>query len=263
MRILFIGDVVGEPGCSMLQSSLPNLRTTYQPDVIIVNGENSASDGRGITPSIVQDIIGQGVHLITSGNHIWAKKEIVDFFRAGTKHLLRPANYPGDCPGSGVAIIPLPDGRKLGVMNLMGRVFMHDHLDCPFRAAASLLTYIRTQTPYVFVDFHAETTSEKYALAYYLDGKVSAVVGTHTHVQTADEQILPHGTAYITDVGMGGARHSSLGMKSDIIIQKFISQMPVRFSVEQSKPWILSAVCIELLPSGLAQKITRILIQQS
>jgi len=262
MRIIFIGDVVGEPGVAMLMQSLQQLRESYKPDVILVNGENAASDGRGITPPLVRQFIDGGIALITSGNHIWAKKEIVDYLASGAKDLLRPANFPGECPGSGVGIVTLPDGKKLGVLNVMGRVFMHDQLDCPFRTASSALTYLRNVTPYIFVDFHAETTSEKAALAYYLDGKVSAVVGTHTHVQTADERILPNGTAYITDVGMVGALHSSLGMKSEIIIKRFLSQMPMRFAVEQQKPWILCAVFIEIDQSGKAVKIQRIKLEQ-
>jgi metallophosphoesterase (TIGR00282 family) len=261
MRIIFIGDIVGEPGIAMLTRSLPGLREAYRPDVILVNGENAASDGRGITPDIVRQLMQLGISLITSGNHIWAKKEIVDYLAGGSKDLLRPANFPGDCPGSGVGIVTLADGRKLGVINLMGRVFMHDQLDCPFRAASSALTYLRSVTPYIFVDMHAETTAEKRALATYLDGKVSAVVGTHTHVQTADERILPGGTAYMTDVGMGGALNSSLGMKVEPIIKRFLSQMPVRFMVEQAEPWILSAVFIELESSGKAVKIERICVK--
>lgn len=259
MKILFVGDLVGEPGLSLFQKHHAQLKEKYKLDATLVNGENVAPDGRGITPALATSLFEQGASLITTGNHIWAKKEIVDYI--GTeKRLLRPANFPGDCPGSGVGFASI-NGTKLAVINLMGRVFMHDHLDCPFRTVQSLLTYVQAQTRCILVDFHAETTSEKAALGYFLDGKVSAVVGTHTHVQTADERILPGGTAFITDVGMGGALNSSLGTKKEPVIKRFVTQMPTRFSVETEGPMVLSAVIITIdETTGRATAIERLRI---
>lgn len=258
MRILFIGDIVGEPGRAIVRQNLPILRE--QVDVVIVNGENSANDGRGITPAIADEFFSQKVHMITTGNHVWAKKEIQDYI-ARERRLLRPANFPGECPGVGVGIVVLPDGRKLGVVNVMGRVFMRDLLACPFRTAEAAVMFLKNHTNHIFVDIHAETTAEKCSLASFLDGKVSAVVGTHTHVPTADERILPKGTAFITDVGMCGAVNSSLGMKANLIIEHMLTQMPVRFAVETDGPMQLCAVIIDLDPDSFrARSIERILV---
>jgi metallophosphoesterase (TIGR00282 family) len=243
MKILFIGDVVGDPGRAILAQQLPSLRALA--DIVIVNGENSVSDGRGITPKIADDFFAQGIHIVTTGNHIWGKKEIQEYLR-NNKRLLRPANFPGECPGVGVGVVVLPDGRKLGVINVMGRVFMREHLACPFRTTEAAVLFLKNHTQHIFVDFHAETTSEKCALANFLDGKVSAVVGTHTHVPTADERILPGGTAFITDVGMCGAVNSIIGMKKSTIIEHLITQMPTRFAVETEGPLQLCGVLIEL-----------------
>lgn len=256
-RILFIGDVVGEGGCRMVQKHLPSLRQQHAIDVVIVNGENSAHDGRGITPSIMKMFTELGVAVVTSGNHIWGKKEILSYFDQH-KNLLRPANFPMGCPGSGVTIIKWGN-VDLGIIHLQGRVFMRELLGCPFRALDSALTYVQAHTKNIFVDVHAETTAEKMGLAYYADGRVSAMVGTHTHVPTADERILPLGTAYITDVGMVGALNSMIGMKKEPIIEHMITQMPTKFVVDSNPPFVLNSVVIEIdTITGKAIKIRRI-----
>lgn len=258
LRILFIGDVVGAPGRAMLQKHINELRQKYQIDATIANGENSA-DGRGITPRIMDYFKHLKVDIVTSGNHIWDKKDIVPYFQTH-KDLLRPANYPSECPGTGVAIFQVK-GYAVAIINVQGRVFMKEHLDCPFKTVASLLTYVRDKTNIIFVDLHAETTAEKACMAYYFDGKISGIVGTHTHVQTADERVLPGGTAFITDLGMVGALDSSLGMKTDSIIHHFISQMPTRFVVERQGPMLLNGAVIEVdTATGLATQIERIRI---
>lgn len=262
MKILFFGDLVGDPGRAFFAQQLPLLRQRYNPDIIMVNGENSAPDGRGITPPLMEWFLEQGVALVTTGNHVWAKREINEYI-ARSKQLLRPANFPSACPGSGVGMVSLADGRKLGVVNLLGRVFMRDLVDCPIKTLQSALSYLKAYTPLVFVDIHAETSAEKAAIANYFDGSVSAVVGTHTHVPTADERILPGGTAFITDVGMGGAIDSMIGMKKEIVIQQFITQMPAKYMVATVGPMQLCAVLITLdQESGAARTIERIHVKQ-
>jgi 2',3'-cyclic-nucleotide 2'-phosphodiesterase len=225
---------------------------------VVVNGENCA-DGRGITPRNMEYFKHLKVDVVTSGNHIWDKKDIYPYF-ATNRDLLRPANFPSECPGVGVTIVDIK-GYAVAVINVQGRVFMKEHLDCPFKAVDSLLTYLRDKTKTIFIDFHAETTAEKASLAYYLDGRISGLVGTHTHVQTADERVLPQGTAFITDLGMVGALNSSLGMKFDSIIKHFITQMPTRFVVEDVGPFLLSGAWIEVDTStGKALKIERVRI---
>jgi len=256
IRILFLGDIVGAPGRAIFQKHIDTLKTKHSIDSVMVNGENSAQ-GRGITSRIVRFFRHNGVDVITSGNHIWRYKEIYEYLRQHTD-LLRPANYPSRCPGVGVTTF-VCKGFTVGVMNIQGQVFMHDHVSNPFYEADSILTYLKDKTKCILLDFHAEASSEKIALATYLDGRVSAVVGTHTHVQTADERILPKGTAYITDVGMSGAIHSSIGMKSGPIIQKFLTQMPVKFEVEKSGPLFMSGVIIEIdVMTGKSRSIERI-----
>lgn len=261
MNVLFVGDIVGIPGQRMLQKHLDRLVKEHAIDVVLVNGENSAPDGRGITPTIVQFLKELGVDLVTTGNHIWAKKEIIPYI-ATHKDILRPINFPNGCPGVGATIISSKSGKGLlGVINVQGRIFMRDLVGCPFRAVESVLSYVKAQTNCIFIDMHSEATSEKMGIAYYFDGKVSAVVGTHTHVQTADERVLPQGTAYITDVGMGGSLNSMIGMKADIIIKNMLTQMPVKFAVETQGPFVLSAVVVKInTATGLAQSIKRIYI---
>ena len=259
LKVLFLGDIVGVTGCAMFQKHIDWLRQEYQVDALIVNGENS-SDGHGITSRIVRFFKHNHVNVITSGNHVWHNKEIYPYL-AQHDDLLRPANYPSDLPGTGVTTFALHDSL-IAIINLQGRVFMREHLACPFRTAETLLTFLRDKTKVIFIDFHAEATSEKRALGYFLDGKISGLVGTHTHIQTADEQILPNGTAYITDLGMAGSLNSLLGMKSDPIIRRFLTQVPVRFSVETSSPVILTGALIEVdTQTGSAIDIKRIILR--
>ena len=258
IRALFLGDLVGEPGRIIFKKHIVALRKKHNIDALIVNGENSAH-GRGITPKIVEFFKQHGVDVITSGNHIWQRQEIIPYL-SSNRDLLRPANFPGGNPGVGVTTF-MCKGFEIAVVNLQGRIFMREHIDCPFRVAESILTYLKHKTNIVFVDFHAEATSEKMGLAYFLDGKVSGVFGTHTHIQTADERILPGGTAYITDLGMAGALNSMIGMKKEPIIQNFLTQMPVRFAVDQDWPLVMSGVCVEVdTKTGKATHIERIRI---
>lgn len=257
IRVLLIGDVMGSPGRTMFQKHIDHLRKIHKIDAVIVNGENSDARGRGITSRIVKFFRHNGADVVTSGNHIWANKEIYSYLDENSD-LLRPANYSSSAPGVGVTMFNCK-GYVIGVINLIGRIFMKDHVDCPFRTAESLLTYLKGKTHIIFVDMHAETTSEKIGLGYFLDGKVSGVVGTHTHVQTADERILPKGTAFITDLGMTGSLNSMIGMKKEPIIQHFLTQMPVRFTVEETSPVIMTGVWIEVdADTGKALAIERI-----
>ena len=225
MLILCIGDVVGTNGCEFLRRHLPALKRTKGIDVVIANGENSA-DGNGITPTSADHLFDSGVDVITTGNHTYRRREVYDYLD-DTEAVLRPANFPLEAPGHGITVLDM--GRyQIAVINLMGAVYLEEHLACPFRTLDALL-----KTPGLpkicLVDFHAEATGEKRALGYYADGRVSAVFGTHTHVQTADETVLPRGTGYITDVGMTGVIESVLGVKPEIVIKKQLSKMPVRF----------------------------------
>jgi metallophosphoesterase (TIGR00282 family) len=226
MRIFFIGDVVGRPGRDALKNHLANILEERKIDLCIANAENSAS-GNGITPRLVEELLGLQIDILTSGNHIWDKKEVLGYFEHQPR-LLRPANYPPTAPGSGLFVGKTRGEVPFAVVNLQGRVFM-PAIDCPFRTAETLLQGLSPDIKVVFVDFHAEATAEKQAFGWYFDGKVSAIVGTHTHVVTADEQILPKGTAYITDVGMTGPHDSIIGVNKDSILPKFISQLPTRF----------------------------------
>jgi len=226
MRIFFIGDVVGRPGRDALKNHLANILEEREIDLCIANAENSAS-GNGITPRLVEELLGLQIDILTSGNHIWDKKEVLGYFEHQPR-LLRPANYPPTAPGRGLFVGKTRGELPFAVVNLQGRVFM-PAIDCPFRTAETLLQELSPDIKVVFVDFHAEATAEKQAFGWYFDGKVSAIVGTHTHVVTADEQILPKGTAYITDVGMTGPHDSIIGVNKDSILPKFISQLPTRF----------------------------------
>jgi metallophosphoesterase (TIGR00282 family) len=228
VKILFIGDIIGKPGRQALSRELDRLVDRHAVDLVIANGENAAG-GFGLTEEVARDLFKLGVDAITSGNHIWDKKDAFDFIRR-EERLMRPANYPEGAPGHGSAVFTTAGGIKIAVLNLEGRVFMNN-LECPFRTADREVARLKKETPVVFVDFHAEATSEKVSLGWYLDGQVSAVVGTHTHVQTADERILPGGTAYITDAGMTGAFDSVIGIRKEEAIAKFLTQLPVKFEV--------------------------------
>ena len=253
LGVLFIGDIICRPGLNAVRRFLPGLLAKYAPAFVVANGENAAG-GVGITEDIGRDLFGL-VDVLTSGNHIWDKKEALGYLDREPR-LVRPANYPPMNPGRGAYVATDAKGRKLAVLNLQGRVFM-EALDCPFRTADEYVARLRAETPAVLVDLHAEATSEKQALGWHLDGRVSAVVGTHTHVPTADERILPGGTAYITDVGMAGARDSVIGIQREQAIQKFLTGRPHRF--EPAKGGLfLSAVFIAIDPeSGRALSIAR------
>jgi hypothetical protein len=228
MRILFIGDIVGSPGRQIVRDRLADLVAQRQIDLVIANGENSAS-GFGITPRLAEELLGLGIDVLTGGNHSWDRKEIVEFMPHEPR-LLRPANFPDGNVGSGLYVGTAKNGVKFAVLNLQGRVFMTP-LDDPFRKADTELAKVPADVAFVFVDMHAETTSEKIAMGWYLDGRVTAVVGTHTHVTTADEHVLPGGTAFITDVGMSGPHGGVIGMDRAGIIKKFLDGLPARFEV--------------------------------
>ncbi|MDP4524090.1 2',3'-cyclic-nucleotide 2'-phosphodiesterase [Bacillus subtilis] len=256
MRILFIGDVVGSPGRDMVKEYVPKLKTKYKPHFTIINGENAAH-GKGLTEKIYHSLIQSGADAITMGNHTWDKKEIFDFID-DVPNLVRPANFPEGTPGKGITYVKA-NGKELAVINLQGRTFLPP-LDDPFLKADELIAEATKRTPYIFIDFHAEATSEKLALGWYTDGRASAVVGTHTHVQTADNRILPKGTAYITDVGMTGPYDGILGMDRETIIKRFKTNLPVRFTVAEGKT-TLSGVVIDIDDqTKKAVKIERILI---
>ena len=262
LRVLLIGDIVGVPGRAMFQKHIKQIKADYSIDAVIVNGENCSSDGRGITPRIMKFFKHIGVDIVTSGNHIFQKRDIYPYL-AEHRDLLRPINFPSACPGSGVTTFTV-GAHTIGVMNIQGRVFMRELVGCPFRAAESALTYLKSRTNIILVDMHAETTSEKTGLAWFLDGKVSAVVGTHTHVQTADERIFPQGTAFISDLGMTGALHSMIGMKKEAILHNMLTQMPVKFEVETNGPMILCGVWIEIdTQTGKALRIERVRVVDS
>jgi 2',3'-cyclic-nucleotide 2'-phosphodiesterase len=259
MNILFVGDVVGSPGRDMVKEYLPKLKDKYRPQVTIINGENAAG-GKGITEKIYRGFLEAGAQAVTLGNHTWDNREIFEFIESA-KYLIRPANFPDNNPGKGIVYLKV-NTDEVAVINLQGRTFLQPS-DCPFKKADELIEEARQRTPFIFVDFHAEATSEKQAMGWYLDGKVSSVVGTHTHVQTADNRILPGGTAFITDVGMTGPYDGILGVEKEAVLKRFITNLPVRFEVPKEGRDQLSAVFIELdRKTGLAKKIERILINE-
>jgi len=257
LKLLFLGDVFGKPGRQAVQRLVPRLIAREKLDVVVANAENAAS-GLGVTPENAQELLAAEVDLLTSGNHIWAKREIVPYLEAPGSKQLRPANYPRGSPGRGRAVVETPDGRRLGVVNLEGRVFMRN-LDDPFRAAEEEIRLLKADgVSCILVDMHCEATSEKTALAHYLDGKVSAVIGTHTHVQTADERLLPGGTAFISDAGMCGPRDSVIGVRKELVLERFLTQRPVAFEPAKKDVWI-NAVLIEIDDaSGKAKSIVRV-----
>lgn len=241
MHILFIGDIFGSPGRRIVADHLQDIIETNQIDIAIANGENAAG-GFGITPAIAEDLFAMGLDVITSGNHVWDKRELYDYLNRQPR-LLRPANYP-DAPGRGMVVCQARNGVECAVMNLQGRVYM-PNTDCPFREADKILASLDPSIKVKFVDFHAEVTSEKIAMGWYLDGRVSAVVGTHTHVPTADTRILPGGTAYQTDCGMTGPYDSVIGVQTDIILQRFLTALPVRMEPARQNPE-LHAVIVDV-----------------
>ena len=256
MRILFFGDIFGRPGREALKLILPKLRKKYEADFIIANGENAAH-GRGITEKSLKEILEAGVDLITTGDHAFEQKGSLEVFSQKELPILRPANFPKELPGSGWKIFEVRT-KKILVINLLGRDFMKYRLDDPFRQAQEIIEDNKEETKNIIIDFHTEATSEKKALALYLDGKISAVLGTHTHVQTADEQILPKGTAYITDVGMVGPHNSIIGAREEEVMKRFLKQLPSAIEPAEG-PVEVSGVFLEINDkTGLAKKIERI-----
>jgi metallophosphoesterase (TIGR00282 family) len=228
MKILFVGDIVGKAGRQAIEGMLTKVMAEHKIEFTIANGENAAG-GMGITPAIAIEMLDQGVDVLTSGNHIWAKKEIYPFLNEELR-ILRPANYPPKVPGRGSGLFHSARGQGIGILNLEGRVFMKN-LDCPFRIAEKEVESLSRETKIILVDFHAEATSEKMAMGWFLNGKVSAVLGTHTHVQTSDERILDEGTAYITDVGMTGPLASVIGIRKEVALERLLTQIPWKFDV--------------------------------
>lgn len=255
VTILFIGDVVGRPGRRVVREVLPGLVDRHRIDLVVANGEN-ASGGIGLSIKGAEELLASGVQIITSGNHIWKKKEIFPYIQE-SPDLVRPANYPPQAPGQGSVIKETASGTPVAVLNLMGRTFM-EAVDCPFQRADGEWARLREITPLILVDFHAEATSEKTAMGWYLDGRASAVLGTHTHVQTSDERILPRGTAFITDVGMTGPAESVIGVKKEIAIDRFLTQLPHKFEVAK-RDLVLEGVLIQVdETSGRALAINRL-----
>lgn len=258
MRILIVGDVVGRPGRKAFGKYTKELRQKHNIDIVIVNGENSAG-GKGVSRKSLDELYAAGADIVTSGNHIWDNREVQGLID-DEPYLVRPANYPEGVPGKGWCLYPFK-AKNIAVINLSGRAFMPD-MDCPFQKIDDILSEIGDQADIKILDFHAETTSEKMAMGFYLDGRVQVVVGTHTHIQTADERLLPNSTAYITDLGMVGPWNSVLGVKSDIIIKKFTSCMPVRFDLADG-PAVYSAVIVEIDDAtNKAVAVERLLIKE-
>ncbi len=259
MRIMLTGDVVGKPGRKAFQKYTAQLKAEKHIDMVIVNGENSAG-GKGYTRKSLDGLYHGGADVITSGNHVWDKKDVFEFIDQ-EPFLIRPANYPEGAPGKGYCIYPFK-AKNIGVVNLSGRALM-PALDCPFQKIEEILRELKKECDIILLDFHAETTSEKMAMGWYLDGRVNAVVGTHTHIQTSDERILPQGTAYITDLGMVGPWNSVLGVKTEIILQKFTTAMPCRFDLEESGPMVYSALIVDIDDStNRTTGVERILIKE-
>jgi 2',3'-cyclic-nucleotide 2'-phosphodiesterase len=257
VKLLFIGDIVGEPGRRAVKILLPKLRGRHGLHVIIANGENSAG-GSGITPKLAEEVFSYGVDVITSGDHLWDQKEVVELL-ANEKRFLRPFNYPATVPGRGSGVFEIQNSKlKIAVLNAQGRTFMQPPLENPFMLALDEVKKLRAQTKIIFVDFHAEATSEKIAFGRFLDGQVSAVIGTHTHVQTADEQILPGGTAYLTDAGFTGPHDGCLGREIEPVIKRFLTGMPQRFEVAKNRVLLHGAVIEIDDASGKAVKIQRV-----
>ncbi|HHY12780.1 MAG TPA: TIGR00282 family metallophosphoesterase [Firmicutes bacterium] len=259
MNLLFIGDVFGSPGRAFLKAMLPELIENYQVDFTIANGENAAG-GAGLTGAVAQELFSMGVDVITSGNHIWDKKEIYPVIDSENR-ILRPANYPPGIPGKGSGIFTARGSTTVGVINVCGRVFSPQSFDCPFRILDGEIAKLRTITPVVVIDFHGEASSEKIAAGWHVDGRASAFFGTHTHVQTADEIILPNGTAYITDAGMTGSYEGVIGVKREVILKHFLTQLPVRHEPARGKRQLCAVYCV-IHPSGRAERIQRIMIRE-
>jgi hypothetical protein len=260
MNILCIGDIVGRPGREALAYALPKIKKEHGIDFVVANAEN-ASGGSGLTPINADEILGLGVDVLTMGDHVWDRPEIFPYLQEHRQKIIRPANFPEGAPGAGWTIVTASNGVKVGVINLLGRTFMRYNVLCPFLTLEAIAAKIKEQTPVVIVDMHAEATSEKVALGHFADGKVSLVFGTHTHIQTADEKILPQKTAYITDIGMSGPYDSVIGQDKAKIITRFLTSMPHKFEVARSTGSV-HGVIVKVAPEdGKAGKITRLQIQ--
>jgi len=255
MKILFIGDIVGSPGRKAVKELVPRVRKRDKAGFVIANGENAAG-GSGLTPRIAEELLDCGIDVITSGDHIWKRKDIIEVLDRHP-NILRPANYPPGAPGIGYHAVRSKDGELVGVISLVGRVFM-EPVECPFRKAREAIEELGKKTRIIIIDIHAEATSEKIAMGWYLDGLVSAVIGTHTHVQTADERVLPQGTAYITDVGMTGPHDSVIGRRKEQILTRFITQLPTRFEMAEGDVRLNGALLDVDATSGRAKSVTRI-----
>ncbi len=255
MNILLIGDIIGQPGRVVMEREVIRLREERAIDLVVANCENVAG-GAGVTPSTAEDLFRAGVDVLTSGNHVWRKREALELLKLDPR-VLRPANYPDGTPGTGSTIVETLSGHKVGVLNVMGRVFM-EPLDCPFRAAERELARLKLVTSVIIVDMHAEATSEKVAMGWFLDGKVSAVFGTHTHIPTADERILPQGTAFITDVGMTGPYDSVIGRRVDQILERFLSNRPVKSDVAEGNVQLRGLLVDVDEVTGKAKAVERI-----
>lgn len=256
---LFLADILGKPGRRMVAEKLPSLRRDLDIDFCVANCEN-ASGGKGITVKVAEELHSCGIDVLTSGNHIWAHQEIFSYLE-NHSHILRPANYPPGVKGRGYGVFHMAQALSIGVLNLQGRVFMPE-LDCPFRAADAAVEALRREVSMILVDFHAEATSEKMAMGWYLDGRVSGVFGTHTHVQTADERILPQGTAYITDAGMTGPHDSVIGVETDIILRRFLTQVPAKFEPATENVKMCGVVVAIERETGRAVHIKRLMMDR-
>ncbi|MBN1912770.1 MAG: TIGR00282 family metallophosphoesterase [Candidatus Omnitrophica bacterium] len=255
MRILFIGDIVGSPGREAIKGLLPAIKNELGISFVIANAENVAG-GSGITPKIARDLFDLDIDVLTSGDHIWKKREIFEIINQ-EERILRPVNFPVGAPGRGAQVYTAPGKNKVGVISVQGRVFM-EALECPFKTCRLAAEELAKETKVIIVDIHAEATSEKIALGWYLDGKVSAVLGTHTHVQTADEKVLPSGTAYITDVGMSGPQDSVIGRRIEDVLERFLTSVPARFAVAEGNIQLHGVVLDIDEQTGKASSIVRI-----
>jgi 2',3'-cyclic-nucleotide 2'-phosphodiesterase len=256
MNILCIGDIVGKPGRNAVNGLLADLKKEFQIDFVVANAENAAG-GAGLTSRIAKQFFDMGCDILTLGDHVWDQKELEEYLNE-TEFVIRPANFPDGAPGRGWCIKKTQSGAKICVINLLGRVFMRYHIDCPFRVLKQIIEQVKKETPIIIVDMHAETTSEKTALGHFADGQVTAVVGTHTHIQTADEKILTEGTAYITDLGMTGPYDSVIGQNKDDIIKRFMTSMPIRFHIAQDDVKLHGVVLGIDEKTGKARNIVRI-----
>jgi len=257
LKILFIGDIVGKPGRSILREHLAEVKERYSPDMVIANGENLAG-GLGATAQLIREITEYGVDVVTMGNHVWRRAEFIKDIDS-LNNVVRPANFPANSPGKQRIFYSLSDGRQVAVFNLVGRTFM-DAYDCPFRVGFEIARELKEKTPIVILDMHAEATSEKMAMGWYLDGTISAMLGTHTHVQTADERILPQGTAYITDVGMTGPHDGIIGMKTEQVLTRFVTGIPSRYEVAEKNLSFNGVVVVIDDTTGRATSIERIFL---